>query len=96
MTNLLSRATIRYVYYLQPFLILVACTVAWSLLDRVMSLVQDRPRQVLWLLNKATVVAVLALVILGSSLFMKLYRLNGFAYPTGIHTRADSYYSHVD
>jgi hypothetical protein len=92
MTNLLSRAAVRYVYYVQPFLILVACTVAWSLYDRVMALAQSNRFRVVWLLSRATVAAVLALVVLGSSLFLRLYRLNDFAYPTGIHTRVDSYY----
>jgi hypothetical protein len=92
MTNLLGRSTIRYVYYVQPFLILVACAVAWSLLDRAMRLGQASRLWGVWLLNKSIVVAMLSLVILGSSMFLQLYRLNDFAYPTGIHTRADSYY----
>jgi hypothetical protein len=92
MTNLLSRATIRYVYYMQPFLILVACTVAWSLLDRVINLASSSRLQTLWLSKNATIVSILTLVVLATSCFMKLYRLNDFVYPTGIHTRANSYY----
>ena len=92
MTNLLGRSTTRYVYYVQPFLILVACAVAWSLLDRVMNLAQPKHLWGLWVLSKGIVITTLSLVILGSSMFLQLYRLNDFAFPTGIHTRAYSYY----
>jgi Dolichyl-phosphate-mannose-protein mannosyltransferase len=93
MTNLLPHATIRYVYYLQPFLILSAATVALYLVDSVVNVVWSSRLPVVWLLQRAITLAVVALVILGSSPFMQLYRLNDFSYPTGIHTRADTYYS---
>jgi hypothetical protein len=92
MTNLLERSTIRYVYYLQPFLILSAAAVALAITDGVGNIVPSFCLWISWLSRSTGLAAAVALIVLGSSLFLKLYRLNDFAYISGIHIRPDSYY----
>jgi len=44
------------------------------------------------LLKGIVTVTLLAMIVLGSSSFLKLYRLTGFINPSGIHTRDEAYY----
>jgi hypothetical protein len=92
MTNLLSNAAIRYVYYIQTFLILLASSVTISIYDISMG-ITSRLRQKHIIFVKVISMMILTFgIILMSSTFMKLYRLNDFSYPTGVHTRDDVYY----
>jgi hypothetical protein len=91
MTNLLSHAAIRYTYYLQPFLILSASAVAVAAVGRVQEMVRRELSPSLRPIGGTTAAAFMAVFLLGSSFFMKLYRLTDFVNPSGIHTRPDIY-----
>jgi 4-amino-4-deoxy-L-arabinose transferase-like glycosyltransferase len=92
MTNTLPNAAIRYVYYLQPFLILSASAALFFILDYAFGLGRDRHLQASRWLKCTMAIALCVMVSLGSSLFMKFYRLSHFAYPNGVHTRTGVYY----
>lgn len=92
MTNTLSNAAIRYVYYLQPFLILSSAAAVFFIMNHIFEFTQSiRFRITPWLKSVLTM-ALFVLVVLGSSHFMKLYRLSNFAHPSGVHTRANVHY----
>jgi 4-amino-4-deoxy-L-arabinose transferase-like glycosyltransferase len=93
MTNLLSHAAIRYVYYLQTFLILSAAAVVWCLLDGNAGVIQARRFRILRWLQGMVTIAVCGLVVLGSSGFLRLYRLTHFANPLGLHIKTNVYYA---
>jgi Dolichyl-phosphate-mannose-protein mannosyltransferase len=92
MANTLSHAAIRYAYYLQPFLILPASAMALYTLDCCIGIVQSSRSRTISLLKGSVTVTLFAMVVLGSSFFMKLYRLTDFSNPSGVHTREDAYY----
>lgn len=92
MTNLLSNAAIRYVYYLEPFLVLLAAVSVFFILDNITRFVRDSGSIVIRMSKWGVIIASCALVIVGGSFFLKLYRLNNFSFPRGSYTRQDSYY----
>ncbi len=91
-TNLLSHAAVRYAYYVQPFLILPASLTAFSLWDRIKDLARGGCFSTLRPIPGITMGVFFLAVVFGSTGFMKLYRINQFAHPSGIHIRADAYY----
>jgi hypothetical protein len=92
MTNTLSNAAIRYAYYLQPFLILSASSVAFGIVDHLVSMIPRGLFHHSRLLKHMVTVGLFVLVTVSSSMFMKFYRISGFAYPSGVHTRTDVHY----
>jgi hypothetical protein len=92
MTNILSHAAIRYVYYLQPFLILLASSAFFFILDNVTNIVKNSRVLSIWLTKRMVILTSCIMVIGGTSFFMKLYRISNFSAPTGVHIRQDSYY----
>jgi hypothetical protein len=92
MTNTLSHAAIRYAYYLQAFLILPASAIALYMLDYSFGIVQNSPFLVTSPLKGFLTTALLIIVIMGASSYMKLHHLTDFSNPSGIHTREDAYY----
>lgn len=92
MTNFIPHSTMRYAYYLQTFLILAASGVAVLLAERVRDI--GRFTHVRWIdgVRVATAVGVCILLVLGSSVFLKLHRANGFMMLSGVHSRPDTYY----
>jgi hypothetical protein len=92
MTNLLSNAATRYVYYLQPFLILSASASSLYILNRTILFVQNTVYHFIYIV-KYVVSAVFILIIISStSMFMKLYALSNFSYQSGIYIRTGIYY----
>ncbi len=92
MTNTLSNAAVRYVYYLQPFLILCASSTVFFIVDHAVDTVYRccfSPSKLVMILITFTLSIA---VIVPSSSFMMLYRLSNFSFPGGIHTRENSYY----
>jgi hypothetical protein len=92
MTNLLSNAAIRYVYYIQPFLILLAAHVTLVIFDKSISIVNNFLYWPIKIIKNLSITILILSVILMSSKFMKLYRLSDFSYPSGVHVRKDTYY----
>jgi hypothetical protein len=92
MTNTLSNAAIRYAYYLQPFLILAASNAAFGIVDHTVSMISRDLFHASRLLKGMVTVSLFVVVALSSSMFMKFYRLSGFAFPSGVHTRTGVYY----
>jgi hypothetical protein len=92
MANTLPNAAVRYAYYLQPFLILGASATVLYLLDWSLGIVHSGRLLSVSLLRCTITACLLIMVTLGSSTFLKLYRLTGFSNPAGVHTRDDAYY----
>jgi hypothetical protein len=92
MTNTLPNSAIRYVYYLQTFLILSASSSAFHLLDFILGLSRNEYFRLPKLLSRLILVVFIIQVTLMSSTFMKLFRLSNFSYPSGVHTRNGIYY----
>lgn len=92
MTNTLSNAAIRYVYYLQPFLILTSTCIVLFIVDSSISNTKSFYSRTIKMIRNGVVMMLFILTTLGSSQFMKLYRLNNFAFPSGIHTRTNVFY----
>ena len=92
MTNTLSNAAIRYVYYLQPFLILLSSASVIFVTDYI-DISNDLRRLYTYRFLKLTAsVSLYCLLLIGTNLSMKLYRLSEFSYPSGVHTRTGVYY----
>jgi hypothetical protein len=92
MANTLSNAAIRYVYYLQSFLILTSSAAVFFVLDYLTSHLAYRSLLSLRFLNNLITGSVIVLMTLYSSTFLSLYRLSYFSYPSGVHTRDGVYY----
>ena len=92
MTNFIPHSAVRYAYYLQTFLILTSSAAIMALLDRAVGV--GRLIDIRWdrIFQATMVSATCVMVVLGSSLYLKLYRVNGFADPSGVYTRSDAYY----
>ncbi|HXH13114.1 MAG TPA: glycosyltransferase family 39 protein [Alphaproteobacteria bacterium] len=92
MTNTLSNSAIRYVYYLQTFLILLSSSSVISTIDHVAG-----RKECIWfktcqVLKYAMAFSLSVLIIFATSHVLKLYRVSNFSFPSGIHTRTDVYY----
>ncbi len=92
MTNLLPRPAIRYVFHLEPLLILAASAalvqgMAW-LRSHLGDAMPPAVKAVLGVSWAATCFGVLA----ASSPLARLHSINGFSQPTGVHVRPDTYY----
>jgi hypothetical protein len=92
LTNLLPNATIRYAYYLQTFLTLSTSAVALAILDCLVRSIRTGPVQTFHIVKSIMTISVFGILVLGSSAFMKVYRLTGFPRQTGIYSREDTYY----
>jgi hypothetical protein len=92
MTNTLSNSAIRYVYYLQPFLIIAASAAVFFVADYAGGIVSSGHFIISRSIQIIVMVGFFISINLGSSLFLKLYRLSNFAYPSGVHTRNNVYY----
>jgi hypothetical protein len=92
MTNTLSNSAIRYVYYLQPFLIISAATSASSIINHGLDSTQSTYYRLLKWPRYALIITLFTFIIFTSSQFAKLFRLSDFSYPSGVHTRASVYY----
>jgi hypothetical protein len=92
MTNTLSNSAIRYVYYLQPFLILAASAAIFIVVDYVGSIISSEHLVISRSIRAIVMVGFFISVSLASSFFLKLYRISDFAYPSGVHTRNNVFY----
>jgi hypothetical protein len=92
LTNLLPNATIRYAYYLQTFLILSASAVVFAMLDCLVRNIRAGRFQTFRIVKSVITIITFGVLVLGSSTFMKVYRLTGFPRQTGIYSRVDTYY----
>jgi hypothetical protein len=92
MTNTLANSATRYVYYLQPFLIVLSSMAVFIISDVSDNILANR-----YLLIHRSMKIIVALgcfifISLSSSMFLKLFRLSDFSYPSGVHTRDNIYY----
>ena len=92
MTNTLSNAAIRYVYYLQPFLILSSSAAVFFVVDHINVSKYLYLPYIFRVLKSLITVSFFIILTFGTSIFVKLYRLSEFSYPSGVHTRTDVYY----
>lgn len=92
MTNFIPNSAVRYAYYLQTILILASSGTVMLIMDRVADV--GRLIDIRWArVTRATISsATCVMVVLCSSLFLKVYRVNAFSNPSGMHTRSDAYY----
>ena len=92
MTTLLTNAANRYVYYLQPFLILSAAYSFFYLIAVLGYVIKPVRLFTISLLYRVTFITLLCSLILISTCYMKDYRLTGFYSPGGFHIKEDVYY----
>jgi Dolichyl-phosphate-mannose-protein mannosyltransferase len=92
MTTLLTNAAIRYVYYVQPFLILSASAVTFFLLDTIVSSIRSIQFRTIRLIYCMFSLSFLTFLTLTSSFYMKTYRLTDFYSSGGFHIKEDVYY----
>jgi dolichyl-phosphate-mannose-protein mannosyltransferase len=92
MTNTLPHATIRYAYYIQPFLIMSSVSTIVYILDYSLQIFHSHRFYFNYRIKNLVTIVIISLLILGGSPFLKWYRLTGFSIPSGIHTRSDAYY----
>lgn len=91
MTNLLPHPAIRYVYYLQPFVILSAAGVTGIFLQHIRAMARrSRVRLLRGMVTLVSLTIGTGLMV-SSSAWAKLYRINAFAQPVGLHVRPATY-----
>ncbi len=91
MGNLLLPA-IRYVYHLEPLLILAAAAAGARLLAFLWDARGAETARSAAVARRGLAAAACAGLVVAPSAFAKLYRVNGFAHPTGLYVRDDTYY----
>jgi len=92
MTTLLTNSAIRYVYYLQTFLILLASASTFFIINPIKNIVYPFRLYSTRLIHAILSTAILIFLVLISSFHVKTYRLTDLYSPGGFHIKEDIYY----